>query len=322
MALDDKRLLTCFKDLMASFKEEGAEPFIKDFIYALIRYRALFDAFVIHTDESGWKLERVTQKKETQKKNTYKVKTFEEDTKITQLLSLFHVSAPTQNYKYWLLAVLHFVNDHPDCTATDYVEYLERLAKAFALDRYLTEAPVKYETIIFEQEGQAFNSISQMDKVKDEKLRAGTAIENFLFNLYDYILCYDKDVNVALKTWMERDLKQSVRGSIGEQFVFTYRTSVEHFYPQNPVNNQLIRPELLHCFGNLCLISRSSNSLFSNDMPVAKVANYRKTPNATASMKLLYMMSKTDHAKTWDEKMIEASHLEDLERLKNWLQVH
>ncbi len=88
MALDDKRLLTCFKDLMASFKEREAEPFVKDFIYALIRYRALFDAFVIHTDESGWKLERVIQKKETQKKNAYKVKTFEEDTKITQLLSL------------------------------------------------------------------------------------------------------------------------------------------------------------------------------------------------------------------------------------------
>ena len=240
----------------------------------------------------------------------------------TAKFHLFHVSAPTQNYKYWLLAVLHFVNDHPDCTATDYVEYLERLAKAFALDRYLTEAPVKYETIIFEQEGQAFNSISQMDKVKDDKLRAGTAIENFLFNLYDYILCYDKDVNVALKTWMEHDLKQHVKGSIGEQFVFTYRTSVEHFYPQNPVNNQFISQELLHCFGNLCLISRSSNSLFSNDMPLAKVANYRKTPNATASMKLLYMMSKTDQAKKWDEKMIEASHWEDLERFKTWLQVH
>lgn len=322
MALDDKRLLKCFQELIANFKERGAEPFVKDFIYALVRYRALFDAFVIHPDESGWKLERVTQKKETQKKNTYKVKTFEEDTKITQLLSLFHVSAPTQNYKYWLLAVLHFVNDHPDCTATDYVEYLERLAKAFALDRYLTEDPVEYETIIFEHEGRALNSISQMDKVKDEKLRAGTAIENFLFNLYDYILCYDKVVNEALKTWMEQDLNQRVKGSVGEQFVFTYRTSVEHFYPQNPVNNQFISQELLHCFGNLCLISRSSNSLFSNDMPVAKVANYRKTPNATASMKLLYMMSKTDQAKKWDEKMIEESHWEDLERFKSWLQEH
>lgn len=314
MALDDKRLLDCFKRLMSCFKERRAETIVKDFVYALIRYRVLLDTFVIHPDESGWKLERVIQNIESKKKKAYKVKTFDEDTKITQLLSLFHVSAPTQNYKYWLLAVLNFVNKHPNCSATDFVGYLEGLAKAFALDRYLTDGPVDYETIIFEHEGRAINNIDEMEKVEEDKLRAGTAIENFLFNLYDYILCYDKIVNA--------ELKQSVRGSIGEQFMFTYRTSVEHFYPQTPVNNQTIEPEFLHCFGNLCLISRSSNSLFSNDMPVAKVANYRKTQNAGASIKLLYMMSKTDKAKKWDSEMILHNHQEDLKRFKNWLQSH
>ena len=314
MALDDKRLLDCFKRLMSCFKERRAETIVKDFVYALIRYRVLLDTFVIHPDESGWKLERVIQNIESKKKKAYKVKTFDEDTKITQLLSLFHVSAPTQNYKYWLLAVLNFVNKHPNCSATDFVGYLEGLAKAFALDRYLTDGPIDYETIIFEHEGRAINNIDEMEKVEEDKLRAGTAIENFLFNLYDYILCYDKIVNA--------ELKQSVRGSIGEQFMFTYRTSVEHFYPQTPVNNQTIEPEFLHCFGNLCLISRSSNSLFSNDMPVAKVANYRKTQNAGASIKLLYMMSKTDKAKKWDSEMILHNHQEDLKRFKNWLQSH
>lgn len=314
MALDDKRLLDCFKRLMSCFKVRRAETIVKDFVYALIRYRVLLDTFVIHPDESGWKLERVIQNIESKKKKAYKVKTFDEDTKITQLLSLFHVSAPTQNYKYWLLAVLNFVNKHPNCSATDFVGYLEGLAKAFALDRYLTDSPVDYETIIFEHEGRAINNIDEMEKVEEDKLRAGTAIENFLFNLYDYILCYDKIVNA--------ELKQSVRGSIGEQFMFTYRTSVEHFYPQTPVNNQTIEPEFLHCFGNLCLISRSSNSLFSNDMPVAKVANYRKTQNAGASIKLLYMMSKTDKAKKWDSEMILHNHQEDLKRFKNWLQSH
>ena len=314
MALDDKRLLDCFRRLMSCFKERRAETIVKDFVYALIRYRVLLDTFVIHPDESGWKLERVIQNIESKKKKAYKVKTFDEDTKITQLLSLFHVSAPTQNYKYWLLAVLNFVNKHPNCSATDFVGYLEGLAKAFALDRYLTDGPVDYETIIFEHEGRAINNIDEMEKVEEDKLRAGTAIENFLFNLYDYILCYDKIVNA--------ELKQSVRGSIGEQFMFTYRTSVEHFYPQTPVNNQTIEPEFLHCFGNLCLISRSSNSLFSNDMPVAKVANYRKTQNAGASIKLLYMMSKTDKAKKWDSEMILHNHQEDLKRFKNWLQSH
>ena len=314
MALDDKRLLDCFKRLMSCFKERRAETIVKDFVYALIRYRVLLDTFVIHPDESGWKLERVIQNIESKKKKAYKVKTFDEDTKITQLLSLFHVSAPTQNYKYWLLAVLNFVNKHPNCSATNFVGYLEGLAKAFALDRYLTDSPVDYETIIFEHEGRAINNIDEMEKVEEDKLRAGTAIENFLFNLYDYILCYDKIVNA--------ELKQSVRGSIGEQFMFTYRSSVEHFYPQTPVNNQTIEPEFLHCFGNLCLISRSSNSLFSNDMPVAKVANYRKTQNAGASIKLLYMMSKTDKANKWDSEMILHNHQEDLKRFKNWLQSH
>lgn len=319
MALDDKRLLDCFQRLMSCFTETKAAAFVKDFICALIRYRVLLDAFVLHPDESGWKLERVTQNIEGKKKKAYKVKTFNDDTKIIQLLSLFHVSSPTQNYKYWLLAVLNFINKHPDCSTTDYVEYLEGLAKAFALDRYLTDVPLDYETIIFEHDGRANNSVNEMEKVKEDKLRAGTAIENFLFNLYDYILCYDKTVNTAI----EGEFRQSVKGSIGEQFVFTYRTSVEHFYPQNPVNNQFIdTKEVLHCFGNLCLISRNSNSLFSNDMPVAKVANYRKTANATASMKLLYMMSKTEKTKKWDSKMIQENHQEDLNRLRDWLSLH
>ena len=57
-------------------------------------------------------------------------------------------------------------------------------------------------------------------------------------------------------------------------------------------------------------------------MPVAKVANYRKTQNAGASIKLLYMMSKTDKAKKWDSEMILHNHQEDLKRFKNWLQSH
>ena len=49
-------------------------------------------------------------------------------------------------------------------------------------------------------------------------------------------------------------------------FEYTFRSSVEHYYPQNPIEGKQseIPQKWLHNFGNLCLISSSKNSKLNN----------------------------------------------------------
>mgnify|MGYP000524815964 CR=1 FL=1 len=86
-------------------------------------------------------------------------------------------------------------------------------------------------------------------------LDKGTAVENFVFNYLDYIL------------WKESSFN----------FEFTFRSSVEHYYPQNPISKEhTIDKSIYDLFGNLCLISSSKNSRLSNHMPTAKKDYYFK----------------------------------------------
>ena len=81
------------------------------------------------------------------------------------------------------------------------------------------------------------------------------AVAYFVFNYLDY------------KLWLE-DQKGKKRFS---SFQFTIRSSVEHYYPQQPMGGiRELESGILNSFGNLCLISSSRNSQLSNMPPSAK----------------------------------------------------
>jgi hypothetical protein len=65
-----------------------------------------------------------------------------------------------------------------------------------------------------------------------------------------------------------------VAGDIDEvikNFKFNQSNSVEHFSPQHPMNGKArLSYTILHCFGNLCLISHSKNAHLSNFSPTLK----------------------------------------------------
>ena len=86
---------------------------------------------------------------------------------------------------------------------------------------------------------------------------------------------------------MKKFKSQGAEGT-WEPFVFAYRNSVEHWYPQHPEgcqqNQQLvwIDPDergrrAVDQFGNLCVVQPSENSKFSNLKPSAKKIQYRET---------------------------------------------
>lgn len=59
-------------------------------------------------------------------------------------------------------------------------------------------------------------------------------------------------------------------------FVFEFRNSVEHWYPQNPSEGTFEQwKDGVDQFGNLCIIQRNVNSKFSNMSPEAKKSTFK-----------------------------------------------
>ena len=257
IALDDKRLIDSFNPYLS-------EEFVKDFGYNLLKLRYLFDNYIIKRDyskdsEDGeWSLLRAYKYTYGNQKSIQYNNSFSEEThnkQILMLLAMFHVSNPSQIYKHWVSGVLDYLfkQDINNIDPIKYINYLEDLAKKF-LKRYLSVDKIEYNDILFSN--TLFNP--QIDL---EKLNQGTSVENFIFNYLDYLL------------WIED------KNNNYKKFSFTFRSSVEHFYPQNPLDGQgklqdIQDKDYLNNFGNLCLISASKNSKFTNLQPEGKKSHY------------------------------------------------
>ena len=152
----------------------------------------------------------------------------------------------------------------------EFYRFLEALSKSFAKERIC-------------------NSNGQVDA---QKLRNDNSVPVYAFNLTDYVL------------WRNREqLGSDFKAIKFDDFRFTYRRSIEHWYPQNPNEAEgkvKLHDDLLHCFGNLCLIVASQNSAFSNLYPLAKLANWRNIFR-TQSLKLQMMAENTESWGSWDE---------------------
>lgn len=297
--LDDKRLIDFFTNVLK--KVPYKENFVKKFIMELLRIRVLFDKYVIkreiHNGKEGWSLKKPKQYGSGNKRKFNYVATFNTDNKeednglnrdIRMLEAMFHISAPTMIYKYWLNAILYYVSKEK-MDGDDFRETLFSLAQAYMLDRYLTSEPVDFFKIIYDN---GFRATSDVKNAEWSNINQGCRVENFVFNFYDYIV------------WHE-DSKLS-KGKKYDSFEFTYRTSVEHFYPQTPMEGYpaLTQETGLNDFGNLCLISRGMNSKFSNNMPMAKVANFGKEKDLDLSIKLQEMIEFAREKDAWSANEI------------------
>ena len=286
--LDDKRLIDIFQMVLESYKDKCS--FVKRYIMALLNLRNLFDSFIIkrenYNGKEGWSL-KVPKKYES---NVNYVSTFsgednEDDMSkdIRMLEAMFHISAPTQIYKHWLNAILYYVYDEESIEPRVMRDKLYMLACTYMLDRYLCDEKTDFEIFIYQKKFEATNNIIHWDMIDK-----GCDVENFIFNFYDYL------------TWKLDTRKY-------QKFEFTYRTSVEHFYPQHAMDgySQLDESSGLHDFGNLCLISRGMNSKFSNNMPTAKFDNFGSGEGVNdLSLKLNEMMGVVRQTGQWSTQEI------------------
>ncbi len=283
--LDDKRLLELFDPFL---KNDDKIEFVKQFGYNLLKSKFYFDKYVIKREfakgSDHWSLKRL--KWYDGNKVSY-VNTFDTDNaesneglnrEILMLLSMFHVSSPTLVYKHWLNASLKYVIEYSGADlAIDYKLYLENLAKAFLNDRFLANMPKDYFEIIYTNNGTLKNNVNDIDT---NKLNQGTAVENFIFNYLDYLLW--QNYRTTDREYFKIVNKQALTDNRVKDFEYTFRSSVEHYYPQHPIDENLVLighdADWLDNFGNLCLISGSKNSRLSNFMPAAKKDYYTGSP--------------------------------------------
>lgn len=304
VTLDDQKLLKEFDEKLKSDR-------IAEFGCFLLKIRALFDRYVIkrgvNTLREEWQLEELVAKKKKFWNAYPRTTKFSEDdssqlSHLILLQSMLHVSTPTQTYKYWLLWYLWFLNDRQvkggtQLSVGNCIDDLLEVTHTFIYNRFIATVPLDYECMWYE-------GLQSVEVVLDEShLNYGNIRSNLLLNFIDY-LYWKKDAKEVYPKYKD--------------FSFSFRSSVEHFYPRNPVNGEGNVPFNVNSIGNLCLISRGENSKLSNYLPQAKLEQYliNRKMNGVKSIAQDMMMEVVDSGKEWSEDAISKRENEVVEMLR------
>lgn len=297
IALDDKTLLESFKNTIVDASHAKA------FIYLLLKTRYLFDLYVIKRENSpqhkGWSLKKP---KYYSSGNVSYVNTFSQSEtegelegsqrNLVMLLSAFHVSYPTHARKNWLLSIFYWLINHSDkeISLTAYFAFVENLARTLIKKRYLSADKEDYETFIYREEFDHSTTVTPKDIKSYFTYRK---IPYFCFNYLDYLLLKNEKGNHT-------------------KFYFSYKDSIEHFYPQQPKVGDPLPTQVLDSFGNIALVNQSENSTLTNDMPIQKANWLRKHTKVPISLKLELMMQVVEKNESeWNEVSIE-KHQHDM----------
>lgn len=320
VALDDKRLLEQFEQYLLKKDQLNTHERIdavKAFVFALLKTKYLFDQYIIKREfaqgEDKWSLKRLHFYND--KSQSY-INTFDSSAtndnedgfeginrRILMLLSALHVSTPTLVYKHWLNGALYQLYYMDEISPVAYLEKLEHLARQFVFGRFLQPEGAEYFDMIYQ--GTGYRALDTNDQSVMDILRYGEIENNLVFNYLDYLL------------WC--DGIESGADAVINQFEFTFRSSVEHFYPQHPLDgHKKLDNSELHRFGNLCLISHSKNSKLSNVQPSAKRDHFKAAINDRSidTLKLYEMIQHLNNSGEWGVKQIHEHERQMIEILK------
>lgn len=315
--LDEKFLLKSYEE---SFKDNDKE--VRKLIFVLFTCRYLFDRYVIksntiRTGEENWSLWKIMRSgskyyyknsfsNNTENKNDDEELNDSDPTKkAVMLLSMFHVSNSSHSYKNWLYAVLRWLFKNKDNIMRDnYVNFLEELCDKFYFGNNCQGKDIT--EIILDKVEFELNSEIKENSDDEKDWDDGVNVPNFVFNRLDYQLWkffHEQEQKVEILSENDKWLTIKNKEAIWKKFRFTFRSSVEHHYPQHPSEEhglEKLDKKTLDNFGNLYLLSQSKNSRLSNLTPKAKCSYYEKNENYD-SLKQAIMMSYDK----WEENEIK-----------------
>ena len=322
--LDDVKLKQTFDALKKSAccgaggKEE--RKFAREFVECMLCCRVLFDAFIVKREKRGsvtddsevndggaWSLKRfVSHGGKRGARKGYCVNTFVADgrkkknrdaddpeERQVKLQACLRVSYTSPKVMHWITRALLFWHER-----AFYYDENGMIHTRFADIASLADTLVKdYERCLesVAQEGvKAAEGFEKWINSEGGVPALGVATPNIVFNYLDYILWRDR-------VWKEQKSNRKNAHTYYElkypevrydDFDFTFRTSVEHFYPRHPKNG--VEWKENECggvdnFGNLAILSRSKNSSFSNSLPSAKNVDNGILSSSAFSLKLRVM---------------------------------
>lgn len=273
VSLDDKNLLEQF---------ENIKPDPKEFIFDLLKYRTLFDQFVIKQDladadenKQNWGIRKLNADFETT------IKPFENDEELTKLQVMLYYSDSTNTYNNWLQEIMK---------NTD-----------FSIDKY-TEKVLNIAKDRFKHDNLSYPTIS-------------------IFNLYfiDFLFWKLYTENIKGKETYTDDnsdslnnLKKKIFNQKGlfNSFKFKQLSSREHLFSQEHAKRYSIDEEVYNGIGNLCLISTSQNSAGNKENPTDKKKMFL---HDNSSLKRLIMFESYENDK-WETEQIN-KHKTEIENL-------
>ena len=287
--LDDKCLLADYNKVIACGQMDGRPikenkgGFAREFIQFLLRSRFLFDKFIIKRErvegdqEGSWSLKELrAPNKKPYYANTggvKKSKTQEEaHAECLMIQSALRVSYTSPKVMHWVTRLLECLFD-AKLKLPKLADKAEHIAAEAVAENFF---------------GQTLSEYSEYD-IKEYEFgdyAFGVGTPHIVFNYLDYLLW-----KKAKKTHKD--------------FVFEFRSSVEHWYPQHPSDGSIEPWDERDVFGNLCIISRSVNSKFSNLSPASKMDTYRVMVQK-GSLKLRKMGEKIDELRKTEKPGVAA----------------
>ena len=295
--LDDKRLLEDF-DRTIEYGQIGATPikdekaeFARKFILILLQARFLFDRFIIKREIKGddqeghWSLKELCVQAEKSPK-----KAFYRNTASSNVNEENEESKEEKTNRQECLMIQSALR--VSYTSPKVMHWITRLlVRLFISEVSLSQLAKVAERIAAEAVKTGF--------LGADEYKFGVQTPHVVFNYLDYLL------------WKEG--KETY-----EDFVFEFRNSVEHWYPQHPSEGTIEAWDRVDTFGNLCIISRSVNSKFSNLPPKSKMNTFERMVQK-GSLKLRIMgniMKEVPLDQDWAEQACQKHEEEMLELLK------
>lgn len=294
--LDDKKLIDVFNRVSSHgvVKEiDNKEEFSRKFIICLLRTRYLFDKYIIKrqytTDNTNgiWSLKsvHVSGQKSNKKSYHYGNTRFTETNEEDSNKTNIMIQSALR-VSYISPKVMHWITELLIWLSKDECKHVAKFHK-------------KAERFAINAVKDNFFNICQ-----DGIFAMGTNTPHIVFNYLDYLL------------WDNNRKKYN-------DFVFEFRNSVEHWYPQNPSEGTFEQwKDNVNRFGNLCIIQRNINSKFSNMSPEAKKSTFSgMISKGSIKLRIMSEVTEKNDNKTaslyWKETMYEKHEKEMLKYLRD-----
>ncbi|QBR91857.1 DUF262 domain-containing protein [Nocardioides euryhalodurans] len=280
--LDDKRLIKRFDEAAAAGDPSDEAEWVRDFGLALLRLRNLFDGFILkrqytasNGDDGDWSLQRLLRRRSKGRSMTGYINTL---SKVATEIEEDGDVDPATRELMLIQSMLRVTYTSPRTMhwITKVLRVLDQNDPDQIQGSQLVDVLRAYAR----------------DKVREaffgEGHPEGFNISRIVFTYVDYLLLSDPQKS---------------------EFRFSFRNSIEHFYPQHPDEQQAgaaVSPEHLNLLGNLALVSVGANSKFSNSLPRAKAENYRTTIEAQSTK--LQVMAETTRTHGWGDQQVLQHH--------------